>query len=257
MDAMIFAAGEGRRLRPLTDETPKALVDVGGRPMLERVAAALIAGGADRIIVNAHHHADRIAAWLEETARPGVEWVLSREDADSDRPLETGGGLARAQDLFRRDAPFFLHNADILTDLDLAAVYAAHVAGEAYDLRLATLVVTDRPTSRPLLVDDEGVCGRVNLTEGWEVVARHPRQAVAGPLRRVGFSGVQVVSPRIFARLKERGTFSIIDTYLRLVGEGETIAVHDASGARWHDIGTLERLEAARRAFPGGEGGAA
>lgn len=256
MDAMIFAAGEGRRLRPLTDETPKALVDVGGRPMLERVAAALIAAGADRLIVNAHHHADRIATWLAEAAPPGVEWVLSREDHDSDRPLETGGGLARARDLFRGDAPFFLHNVDILTDLDLAAVYAAHMAGEARDGRLATLVVTDRPTSRPLLVDDEGVCGRVNLSEGWEVVGRHPRQA-AGPLRRVGFSGVHVVSSRIFGRLKERGTFSIIDTYLRLVGEGETIAVHEARGARWHDIGTPERLEAARRAFPEKEGGAA
>lgn len=249
MDAMIFAAGEGRRLRPLTDETPKALVEVGGRPMLERVAATLIAAGADRLIVNAHHHADRIEAWLGETARPDVEWLLSREDGDSDRPLETGGGLLRAAGLLRRDAAFFLHNVDILTDLDLGAVYAEHVTGERDDRRLATLVVTERPTSRPLLVDDDGVCGRLNLSEGWEVVGRHPRQTAAGPLRRVGFSGVHVVSPRILERLKERGTFSIIDTYLRLVSEGETIAVYDASGAAWHDIGTPERLEAARRAL--------
>ena len=253
VDAMIFAAGEGRRLRPLTDETPKALIEVAGRPMLERVARALVAAGADRLIVNAHHHADRVDAWLRESDL-GVERVLSREDADSDRPLETGGGLALAAHLFRRDAPFFLHNVDILSDLDLAGVYAAHVAGEAEDGRLATLVVTERPTSRPLLVDDEGVCGRVNLSEGWEVVGRHPRQTRAGPPRRVGFSGVHVVSPRIFERLKERGTFSIIDTYLRLVGEGETIAIHDASGAEWHDIGTSERLEAARRALGAREG---
>lgn len=257
VDAMIFAAGEGRRLRPLTDETPKALVEVGGRPMLERVARALIGAGADRLIVNAHHHADRIEAWLAEADRSDAEWVLSREDAESDRPLETGGGLVRAAEHFRRDAPFFLHNVDILTDLDLAAVYAAHVAGEAADRRLATLVVTERPTSRPLLVDDEGVCGRLNLSEGWEVVGRHPRQTGAGPLRRVGFSGVHVVSPRLFAGIRERGTFSIVDSYLRLVGEGETIAVYDAGGATWHDIGTPERLEAARRAFDGLEGGAA
>lgn len=247
MDAMIFAAGEGSRLRPLTDDTPKALVDVGGRPMLARVAEALIAAGADRLIVNAHHHAERVEAFLREVDGFGVDWRLSREDEDGDAPLETGGGLARAAGLFRRDAPFLLHNVDILTDLDLAAVYAAHVAGETEDGRIATLVVTERPTSRPLLVDDEGVCGRVNLAEGWEVVGRHPRQATVGPLRRVGFSGVHVVSPRLLSRIAERGTFSIIDSYLRLVSEGETIAVHDAGDAVWHDIGTPERLEAARR----------
>ncbi len=254
MDAMIFAAGQGRRLWPLTDRMPKALIEVGGRPMLERVARSLIAAGADRLIVNAHHHAERVEAFLRESKGFGVEWRVSREDAVGDVPLETGGGLARAAGLFRGEAAFFLHNVDVLTDLDLRVPYAAHTEREPRDHRLATLVVTERPTSRPLLVDDEGVCGRANRREGWEVVARHPRLSTGGTLRAVGFSGIHVVSPRIFARLKERGTFSIVDTYLRLVGEGETIAVHEAGGGAWHDIGTPERLEAARHAL-GGEAG--
>jgi len=244
--ALILAAGAGTRLGPLTDAVPKALLDVGGRTALARVAEALIAAGVDHLVVNAHHHADQVEDAARALARPGVEVTVSREDAVSDRPLETGGALGLAAPRLSGDGPFFIHNADILTDLDLRAAYRAHVAGEAADRRIATLVVTSRATSRPLLVDRAGVFGRANRSEGWEVVARHPD---AGSVREAGFCGIHVVSPRIFPLLRERGTFSIIDAYLRLVGAGKTIAVYEVDDRSWHDIGTPERLAAARAAF--------
>jgi NDP-sugar pyrophosphorylase family protein len=246
---MILAAGEGRRLRPLTDALPKALVDVAGVPMLDRVAGALIAAGADRLIVNAHHRADQIEAHLRTVSGYGASWAVSREDAVSDRPLDTGGGLRHAASSFSREAPFMVHNADVLSDLDLRDVLDAHVEGALTDDRIATLVVTRRPTTRPLLVDSAGVLGRANRSEGWEVVARHP---IAGATAsEAGFCGIHVLSPRIFDLLVERGTFSIMDAYMRLIGRGHVVATYDASGAAWHDIGTPERLAAAERALRG------
>lgn len=245
MEAMILAAGEGHRLRPHTDSVPKALIGVGGAPMLEWVARELVGAGAHRLIINAHHLADQIETWAAEQAL-GVPVVISREDRVSPVPLETGGGLVHAAPLFEAKAPFLLHNADVLTGLDLSELYRAHVEGEARDGRLATLVVMRRATSRPLLVDEWGVYGRANRAEGWEVIARHPEGESAA---EVGFAGIQVLSDRIFARIHERGAFSIIEAYIRLVGQGERIAVFDATGAAWHDIGTPERLEAARTAL--------
>ena len=242
MEAMILAAGEGRRLRPLTDSKPKALVEVGGAPLIEWVARDLIAAGAHRLIVNAHHLADEIEAWAEDQ-RLGVPVLVSREDGVSPVPLETGGGLRHARPLFEAEAPFLLHNSDVLTEIDLRAVFRAHVDGEARDGRLATLVVSRRATSRPLLIDAGGVYGRANRSEGWEVVARVPTPD--HETGEVGFAGIHVISERLFDRLEETGAFSVIDAYMRLIGAGETIAVFDATGMAWHDVGTPERLEAA------------
>ena len=252
MEALIFAAGEGRRLRPLTDTTPKALIDVAGRTALERVVDAVVAAGAHHIVVNAHHLADRVEEAALALARPGVRISVSREDIEFDRPLETGGGLAHARPLLEAEEPFFLHNADILTDLDLAGVYRAHVEGAARDGRLATLVVTGRQTSRPLLVDETGVFGRRNRAEGWEVVARHPGDGT----REVGFSGIHVLSPDILPWFDAVSTYSIIEIYMRVVGDGDVIGCFDAGDSVWHDIGNPERLERARTALGGPGAGA-
>jgi NDP-sugar pyrophosphorylase family protein len=247
VEGMILAAGEGRRLRPITEHTPKALVDVVGTTALERVAAALTTAGVDHLIVNAHHFADEVETAALELVRPGLRVTVSREDRASETPLETGGGLAFARESFERQTPFFLHNADVLTDLDLAAVYASHLQGTASDGRLATLVVTRRETSRPLRVDDYGVFARMNLRQGWEVVSRHP----VGNTREVGFSGIQVLSPGILRHFAATGAYSIIDVYMELVAAGEVIACYDATDSRWYDIGTPARLAAARQAFEG------
>ncbi len=115
---MIFAAGLGTRLRPLTDETPKALVEVGGDPLLEHVATRLVEAGVERLVVNVHPFADRIRRFVRERADFGVEVAISEEP---ERPLETGGGLRHARTLLRGEGPILLHNVDVLTDLPMEA----------------------------------------------------------------------------------------------------------------------------------------
>lgn len=239
MDAMILAAGLGTRLRPLTDHTPKALLDVGGVPIIERVARRLIEAGADRLIINTAHLAQQIEDYVRARDGFGVETIFSREDPG---PLETGGALLAAQAHFRGDAPFFLHNADILSAIPLGEMYAAHVAaGEP----LATLAVLDRATSRRLLFDDEGLLGRTDEGKGLDLRVRPP----VGDVRAVPFAGIHVISPRIFGLLTERGAFSILDPYLRLAGAGERILPFRVDGHTWIDIGRPEQLEQARQAF--------
>jgi NDP-sugar pyrophosphorylase family protein len=233
---MILAAGLGTRLRPLTDHTPKALIEVGGVSILERIARRLVEAGADRLIVNVHRHADRIEAHLDGLGLD-VEVLVSRE---TEQPLETGGGLLHAAPLFRREAPFFLHNGDIVTAIDLGALHRAHGPD-----RLATLAVGRRDTTRFLLFDDEGLCGWENDATGEGLRCREE----VGGLVRWPFAGIHVISPRIFERITETGAFSILDVYLRLAAEGERIVPWDAGHALWLEIGSPARLEAARRAL--------
>ena len=233
---MLLAAGLGTRLRPLTDHAPKALVDVGGLPILERVARRLIDAGADRLIVNLHHFGEQIREYVAKRDGFGVEVLFSAEEP---QPLETGGALLRAAPLFRRDAPFFLHNADILTDLPLEAMYAAHRESEP----LATLAVMERDSSRYLLFDELGLFGRADEKKRIRLEARPPE----GEVRRLAFGGVHVISPELLDLLTESGAFSILDPYLRLAGEGKRILPFRIDGAYWSDIGKPEQLEEARR----------
>jgi len=231
---MILAAGKGTRLRPLTDHTPKPLIPVAGVPMLERVARRLIAAGADRLVVNVSHLGEQIEAFLRERDGFGVEWHVSPEPGE---PLETGGALVLGEPLFRHDAPFFLHNADILTDLPLGEMYAAHQQAGA----LATLAVMERPTQRHLLFDERGLLGRTDSAKGLDI---RVRDAVGG-VSKLAFGGVHVISPRIFGLLTERGAFSILDPYLRLAEAGETIRPFRVDAFHWIDIGRPEQLAAA------------
>lgn len=236
MDALLFAAGLGTRLRPLTDVVPKALIGVADIPMLERVARRVIDAGADRLIINVHHHPLEIEGFVRERDGFGVPVAFSRETRE---PLETGGGLLAAAPLLRRDSPILLHNTDVLTDFPLSALLRAHAEGGA----LATLAVQRRRASRYLLFDERGLFGRRDERTGEEERARPPvSEAVA-----FGFSGVHVIEPSLLARIEERGVFSIFRTYLRLAGAGEVMAAHDIGDAQWIDIGTPERLEQAAR----------
>jgi len=245
VDAMILAAGLGTRLRPLTDTVPKALVEVGGVPMLERVARRLVAAGADRLIVNVHHHAGQVERFLAE-ADLGAEVAISRE---SERPLGTGGGLARAAPLFRGERPFLLHNVDIVSNLDLEALHAAHRAGEA----LATLAVSRRETSRRLLFDATGLVGWENAATGGAREVREP----TGTIERWPFAGVHAVAPRIFEWMPATGAavdepFSIVEVYLRASAAGERLVPWDLGRATWMEVGDPGRLERARRAVEAG-----
>jgi NDP-sugar pyrophosphorylase family protein len=239
---MIFAAGLGTRLRPLTDRLPKALVPVGGVAMLERVARRLVAAGVDRLIVNVHHHAEQVERFIEERGGFGVDVRISREP---DRPLDTGGGLLRAAPLFRRAEPFFLHNCDVLSGASLDAMRAEH----AHTGALVTLAVLPPLPTRYVLFDDTGLCGLARRDGGDEVFARPPQ----GVVRRFDFAGIHVVSPALLDRLSERGVFSIMWSYLRLAGEGATIAPHPIAADRWVDIGSFERLREAEALFADGQ----
>ena len=235
---MILAAGLGTRLGDITRDIPKALVDVAGTPIIERVAHRLIAAGADRLIINVHHHAQSVIDFVHSRDDFGVAVEFSHEP---DAPLETGGGLLHAAPLFRRDAPFLLHNVDVLCDADLRLLYATHVASEA----LATLAVNTRQSSRYLLFDDDGLCGRVDRRSR----ARAELHAPCGDVREYAFAGIHVISPELLDHITEHGAFSIVDLYLRLTGEGERIMHFDIGNALWLEIGNPERLEAARRAL--------
>lgn len=235
---MILAAGLGTRLRPLTDRIPKALVEVGGAPVLEHVARRLVEAGVDRLIINTHPHADRIRRFVDERRGFGVEVVFSHEP---DRPLDTAGGVRHAVSLFRRDAPFFLHNCDVLSTVNLRALYQAHVA--APDGRIATLAVLDPSPERYLIFDDAGLCGYAPRGGGDAVYVRELR----GTELRRDFTGIHVVEPALLDTLTPDAPPSIISHYLRLARSGIRVAHHDQIGVYWTDIGTHEELARARQ----------
>lgn len=226
MKAMIFAAGLGKRLRPLTDSLPKALVEINGVPLLELVLKRLAVAGAEEFVVNTHPFHEKIEAFLWKS-NLGYKVSLSREEAF---PLETGGGLKKAAAFFDDGKPFFAYNSDVYSELDLKALYDAHLAAGA----LATLAVRDRLSARKLLFDAE-------LT----LKGRGGGAAAAG-LKAFAFSGIQVLSPAIFPKMTEEGVFSITGVYLRLAAAGEKIKGFEDKSPFWSDIGDLERLEAVR-----------
>ena len=240
MKAMILAAGLGTRLRPLTNDRPKALVTVAGRTLLEMTLARLRSFGVREVIVNAHHYAEMVVDYLKANQDFGMRIEVSREDL----LLDTGGGLKKAAWFFLEagassDAPFLVHNVDVLSNIDLAGMMRFHAEHNA----LATLAVQDRETSRYLLFDGQGqLSGRRGGRDGKLELAR-PVQTVEA----LAFSGIHVLSPRIFAKLEEEGAFSIINAYLRLAAQGEKILAFRADGAYWRDLGRPENLSEAAR----------
>lgn len=230
---MILAAGLGTRLRPLTNDRPKALVTVGGQTLLEIALARLRAFGVSEVIVNTHHYAEMIADYLKTNRNFGMRIELSREE----ELLDTGGGLKKAAHFFEAgsmDEPFILHNVDVLSTLDMGRMVRFHTDRAA----LATLAVQDRETSRYLLFDAQGqLCGRRAKGEGEDQVVRS-----AQPLQPLAFSGIHVLSPRLFSRMEEKGAFSIVATYLRLAGQGEKILAFRADDYYWRDLGRPESI---------------
>jgi NDP-sugar pyrophosphorylase family protein len=220
---------------------PKALLEVGGHTTLEHAVRRLGLAGVDRVIVNVHHHADRIERFLREQDL-GVEVVVSREE---ERPLETGGAVAHARPLFRRDGPFIIQNVDLITDPDYGALLATHRESGA----LVTLAVSGRSSPRKLLFDEDGLLGWANEKTGKGAELRTPR----GPVVRWPFTGIHVVSPELLDLITEEGAFSILDPYFRLSKEGFSIRPASIGDALWMEVGTPERLEAARIALGGWE----
>jgi NDP-sugar pyrophosphorylase family protein len=242
MKAMIFAAGLGTRLRPLTDKRPKALVEINGRTMLEMMLSRLRSFGVGEVIINVFHFADMIESYLAANHNFGLRIEISREET----LLDTGGGLKKAAHFFlknsRQDSgdsgngpsqpeePFIIHNVDVLSTIDLDRMVQFHKSNKA----LATLAVQDRKTSRYLLFDDQlQLCGR---RSGSDLAEEHPGT------HALAFSGIHIVSPHLLPMLSEQGAFSIISSYLRLAAGGEKILAFRADEYYWRDLGKPESI---------------
>lgn len=236
MKAMVLAAGLGTRLRPLTDDRPKALVELNGRTLLEIVLARLRDIGIHEVVVNAHHFADKLMDYLRANGNFGMRVEVSVEDV----LLDTGGGVKKAAQFLTADSsnePFLLHNVDVLSDIDLRAMGEFHQQHDG----LATLAVKRRESSRYLLFDQESrLCGR--RTEAKNGAGRTETvRAVSNP-QALAFCGIHVISPRIFGLMQEQGVFSIVDVYLRLARAGESIVAFPADRYYWRDLGKPENI---------------
>jgi len=235
MKAMILAAGPGTRLRPLTDERPKALVEIAGRTLLEITLSRLHAYGIREVIINVHHFADTILEYLKANHNFGMRIEVSREEV----LLDTGGGLKKAAYFFleksnRFEEPFILHNVDVISTIDLRRMVQFHTEKQA----LATLAVQNRETSRYLLFDEQlQLCGRRSGRDQDIEFVRPSHQAQA-----LAFSGIHVISPRLLAMRMEEGVFSIITSYLRLAAQEEKILAFRADEYYWRDLGRPENL---------------
>ena len=236
MKAMILAAGLGTRLRPLTDDRPKALVEVGGRTMLELALTRLRNFGIHEVIINTHHFADMIADYLRLHQNFGMQIEISHEEV----LLDTGGGIKRAAHFFLgSDEPFLVHNVDVISTIDFNQMIQFHIEHNA----LATLAVQHRPTSRYLLFDEnDQLCGRRAGLTGKSELVRPVSEPVA-----LAFSGIHVLSPRIFPLLNEDGVFSVIPAYLRLAAQKEPLFAFLADQYYWRDLGHPEHIVEAER----------
>jgi mannose-1-phosphate guanylyltransferase len=233
MKAMILAAGLGTRLRPLTDDRPKALVEVAGQTLLEITLRRLNHFGIREVIVNVHHFADMVVDYLKKNDDFGMRIEISREEI----LLDTGGGLKKAGWFFMEqhsDEPFVLHNVDVISTIDLQRMAQFHQENQA----LATLAVQERETSRYLLFDEHNrLCGRRAGHDETPEIIRPSRNTQA-----LAFSGIHVISPRLLSRMTEDGVFSIITSYLRLAGEGERISAFRADKNYWRDLGKPQNV---------------
>ena len=233
MRALIFAAGLGTRLKPFTDAHPKALLALNGMTLLEIAIKRLKLVGCTSIIINIHHFAQQIIDYVHQHSGFGLEIAFSDE---KDLLLDTGGGLKKAS-WFLKDAPFFIYNADILTDLDLKAMYQHHLSQDA----LVTLAVKTRPSTRQLLFDEHNLlCGWLNEKTGETIALR-----AIDAHKKLAFSGIHVMSPQAFDYLPAQNVFSIISWYLELAKTNVILGyVHDHNFLL--DVGKLESIEAAK-----------
>jgi NDP-sugar pyrophosphorylase family protein len=259
---MVLAAGLGTRLRPLTNDRPKALVEINGRTLLEITIARLQTFGVTEIIVNVHHHADMIIGYLKSKNNFGLRIEVSREEI----LLDTGGGLKKAAWFFlespaQLDEPFLLHNVDVISTIDLAAMLEFHKTHSA----LATLAVQNRETSRYLLFNDQlQLAGRRSGSDGppelalsstgTPACAAQPTPQLAPStatvsLHALAFSGIHAISPRLLPMLTEEGIFSIIPAYLRIAAQSQNILAFRADQFYWRDLGRPADLAQAAADF--------
>jgi NDP-sugar pyrophosphorylase family protein len=231
MKAMILAAGYGTRLKPLTDNKPKALVEIRGIPLIEIVIKRLIHFGFTDIIINLHHFAGQLSDFIKLKNNFGINIRFSDE---SELLLDTGGGIKNAAWFFSDGKPFLIYNVDILSDINLGDLYDYHCKSRS----LVTLAVSNRETIRKLGFDSNGqLCEWVNLSSGERKISRQAE----GPLQLLAYSGTHVIDPAIFNLMTETGVFSIMNVYLRLAKEHPIKAyIHEPK--HWYEMGKYQQV---------------
>lgn len=236
MKAMIFAAGMGTRLKPFTDNHPKALAQVNGVPLLERNIKYLQSYGIKDFVINIHHFGGQILAFLGENDNFGANIEISNE---SDELLETGGGLLFAKRFLENEKTFLIMNVDILTDLNITNLINIHELKGG----MVTLAVSDRDSTRKLMFNDK------MYLKGWKNLTTNKKTVVGGifKLRELAFSGVHCVNSEIFTKITRTGKFSIMDEYLDLMKEDIIIGYQHT--ANLIDVGKPESVAEAEKLF--------
>lgn len=236
MKAMIFAAGLGTRLKPLTNQLPKALISVNSIPLLEIQINKLIHFGFEQIIINVHHFSNLVKDFIKEK-KFDAEIVISDE---TDELLETGGGLLKASWFFNDGMPFLVCNSDILSNINLTDFYKNHCKNNCF----ASLAVRDRVTSRYFLFNNEYImCGWENIKTSERIITRDIKD-----LHELAFSGIQILNTDIFSEIKERGKFSITKTYINL-SKDKIIKGYRHDNDDWFDLGNIENLKSANEYY--------
>jgi NDP-sugar pyrophosphorylase family protein len=234
MKAIIFAAGKGTRLGKITQDIPKALVDINGKTALRIAVEKCSEFGFNDVIINVHHFPDKVEEEIRKLQKIGYRLSVSDE---RDKLLETGGGLFKARGFFDKE-PFLVYNVDIITDLDLSALYNYHLEKNG----IATLAVRHRKGNRFFLVDDSGIVrGWRNIATGEEILT----SSFSVNLSEIAFSGIHIIDPEIFKYMKE-GIYSMTTLYLDIASRHNINTYLDDSGY-WGDIGTPENLEYCRK----------
>jgi len=232
MKAIIFAAGLGTRLKNITDDKPKALVEVNGVTLLEIALRKLKYYGFKDIIINIHHYHEQIKAFINNLRYDDLRITVSDE---SSKLLGTGGGIKKASGFFSGEEAFLAYNVDVITNLDLGEFYRKHITSGA----LATLAVRKRNTSRYLLVDDKNIlCGWCNENTGKRIISRDKPEE----LTSVAFSGIHIISTQLPGLITEDGYCNIIDVYLRLASDHNILTIEHNSDF-WFDVGKPEQVK--------------
>lgn len=237
---MILAAGLGTRLRPMTNNLPKALIEINNIPLLEIAIKKLIKYGFDEIIINVHHFPAKIRAFLHEKKNFNIRIELSDE---TDNLLDTGGGLKKASWFFNSDEAFLVYNVDILSDIDLKQLINYHSANNS----IAMLSVKKRNSSRYFLFDEN------NFLKGWKNVKSNETKIVRYTgieLKELAFNGIQILDPKIFALMPDKDTFSLVDLYLSAANKNNIFGFEDDSSF-FLDVGKKENLIEAEKLIPG------
>ena len=231
MQAMILAAGLGTRLKPITDELPKALVEINGKTLLEIAIRNLIENDFRRIIINVHHFADKVKDFINKNTFAADIFISD----ETDLLLDTGGGIKHAKKLFD-NSPILVHNVDIISNLNLKEFYQYHISDDS----VASLVVSNRKSNRYLLFNNDNIlCGWQDVNKDEKIIVR-----AESKLNQLAFNGIHILNPHLINSFPNEEVFSVIKAYLKIAGT-EDIHAYVSNDIRWIDVGMVDSLQKA------------